>query len=207
MGGGGKGGSKGSDAMRAEEAARQARIRQGTAQIDSTFGQFDDNFYNQRRDAALSYFNPQFDQQYEDAKKALAFSLDSSGLTNSSVRAAKEGELQRAYDINRRDVADKALSYSNQARTNVEQARGDLVRTLNASGDADAAANSAINRAQMLSAPDTYSPLGQLFSTFVAGLGQQAQLERAGALSNGEYGGRYNTGLFGPSKKSVEVAK
>lgn len=203
MGGGGKGGSKGVDPMRAEEQARQARIREGTAKIDDTFGQFNDGFYNQRRDAALSYFNPQFDQQYEDAKKALAFSLDSSGLTNSSVRAQKESELQRAYDVNRREVADKALTYSTQARNNVEQARGELVRTLNSSGDAESAANGAVNRAQMLSAPDTYSPLGQLFSTFVSGLGQQAQLERAGAASGGAYGGRYNTGLFAPGKVQV----
>jgi hypothetical protein len=199
MGGGGKGGSRGADAQRAEEAARQARIRQGTEAIDKTFGQFGDSFYDQRRDAALNYFNPQFDQQYGDAKKALAYSLDSKGTTNSSIRAEKEAELQRAYDQNRRDVADKALSYSSQAR-------GDLVRTLNASGDADAAANNAVSRAQMLSQPDSYNPLGQLFSTFVAGLGQQAQLERASALSNGAYGSRYNTGLFGPSK-AVEVNK
>jgi len=206
MGGGGKGGSRGADAQRAEEAARQARIRQGTEAIDKTFGQFGDSFYDQRRDAALNYFNPQFDQQYGDAKKALAYSLDSKGTTNSSIRAEKEAELQRAYDQNRRDVADKALSYSSQARGKVEEARGDLVRTLNASGDADAAANNAVSRAQMLSQPDSYSPLGQLFSTFVAGLGPQAQLERAGALSNNAYGGRYNTGLFGPSK-AVKVSE
>lgn len=204
MGGGGKGGSSGADAMRAEEAARQARIRQGTAEIDKTFGQFDDGFYDQRRNAALAFYNPQFDEQYEDAKKALAFSLDSSGLTNSSVRASKEADLQKAYDQNRREVADKALTFSNQARSNVESARGDLVRTLNASGDADAAARGAVSRAQSLSQPDAYSPLGQLFGTFISGLGQQAQLERAGALSGGAYGGRYNTGLFGPGKVQVK---
>jgi hypothetical protein len=205
MGGGGKGGSSGADAQRAEEAARQARIREGTAEIDKTFGQFGDSFYNQRRDAALGYFNPQFDQQYTDARKALTFSLDNAGLANSSVRAEKEAELQRAYDQNRRDVADKALTYSTNARNNVEQARADLVRTLNASGDADAAANSAMARAQTLSQPDSYNPLGQIFSTFINGLGQQAQFERAGAASGGAYGGRYNTGLFG-SSKSVKVS-
>lgn len=208
MGGGGKGGGGGAaDAARAEEAARQARIREGTAKINETFGQFDDNFYNKRKDDALSFYNPQFDQQYEDAKKALVFALDSAGTTNSSIRADKEAELQRLYDTNRRQVADTALSYSTTARNNVEGARADLVSMLNSSGDASQAANSSISRAAALSQADNYSPLGQLFSTFTAGLGQQAGLERASALSNGQFGGRYNMGLFGPKANSVAVQK
>ena len=206
MGGGGTGGGGGAAAAaRADEQARQERIRQGTESINQTFAQFDDNFYNKRREDALSYFNPQFDQQYQDARNALAFSLDSSGLTNSSVRAQREEELQRLYDTNRRAVADQALGHANTARTNVERARGDLISMLNASGDAGGAANSAMSRASALAAPDTYSPLGQLFSTFTSALGQQAGLERASSLSGGQFGGRYNTGLFGVPKTSVTV--
>lgn len=206
MGGGGKGGGGGAaDAARAEEQARQARVREGTAKINETFGQFDDNFYNKRREDAASFYNPQFDQQYKDAKDKLTYWLDGSGTTNSSIRAQKEAELQREYDTNRRQVADNSMSYANNARNNVEGARSDLISMLNSSGDAQAAANSSLSRAAALTQADTYSPLGQLFSTFLSGIGQQAQNERASALSNGQYGGRYNTGLFGPSKSAVSV--
>lgn len=204
MGGGGKGGSGAADAARAEEAARQARIREGTAGINSTFdSQFNDDFYGKRRQAYLDYANPQLSQQYDDARKALTYALDRSGTSDSSIRAAREAELQRTYDNNVRSLSDTALNYENDARNNVESARASLIQQLNASADQSAAVQGATNRAAALSAPVGYSPLGQMFSSFTNALGQQAQNEQtAGLTGTSSY---YNTGLFGPSKKSVSV--
>ena len=205
MGGGGKGGDGGAGQARADEQARQERIRAGTESINSTFGQFDDSFYAKRRNDALNYFNPQLEDQYAKAKRDLTFSLDSAGTTNSSIRAQKESELAQLYDTNRRQVADQAMTMANNARSNVESARGELVSSLNASGDSEQASRSAIARAGALSAADGYSPIGQLFSTFTGALGQQAAVERAYALSNGQTGRRYNTGLFAPNINAVAV--
>lgn len=191
---------------RADEEARQARIRQGTESINGTFdSQFNDDYFNARRDAFLNYANPQLNDQYTKAQKELTYALDRSGTLDSSVRADKQSELQKLYETNRRSVADQALGYSSQARNNIEDARAGLISTLNATGDASNAANQALSRAQALSQPDTYSPLAQLFTTFTNTLGTQAANERAGALSGGAYGGAYNTGLFGTNKKSVQV--
>lgn len=205
MSGGGKGGDGGASQARADEQARQQRVREGTESINKTFEQFNDGFYEKRRTDALNYYNPQVDEQFADARKKLAFSLDSAGTANSSIRAQKEAELSQLYDTGRRQVADQALSYGKQARNSVEGARGELVSSLNASGDASQAANSAIARAQALSQPDSYSPIGQLFSTFTGALAQQAQLERAGAVTDGAMGGRYQTGLFAPRRDAVTV--
>lgn len=202
---GGKGGDGGASQARADEQRRQENIRKGTASINSTFdSQFTDDYFGQRQQAYMDYATPQLNDQYEKAKKDLAFSLDRSGMMNSSVRAQKEAELQQLYDTNRRSVADQALSYKTQAQTGVEDARANLISTLNATGDAQGAASSAISRASALSAPDTYSPLSDMFVKFTSGLGQQYAAEQARALqSSGYTSGGVN--LFNPSKKSVTV--
>lgn len=191
---------------RSDEQARQSKIREGTTNINNTFdSQFNDGYFDSRKSSFLDYATPQLNDQYEKAQKDLTFSLDRSGMLDSSVRASKEGELQKLYDTNRRSVADQALGYSTQARNSVEDARSGLIQTLNATGDAQGAATSAISRASALSQPEQYSPLAQLFTTFTSGLGQQAALEKSAALSGGAYGGAYNTGLFGTPKKSVQT--
>ena len=199
-----KGGSnKQANQARAEELQRQNTIRDGTARIDNTFNsQFNDGFFDKRKTAFLDYATPQLEDQYADANKQLTYALSRSGLLDSSVRAQKEGELQKQYDLNKQQIGDQALSYSTEARTNVEKARSDLVTMLNATGDAEGAANSALSRATALSQPQAFSPLTQLFADFTSGLGTQAQLERSYAAGGPEP--RYNTGIFA-TQKSVKV--
>lgn len=182
---------------RAEEEARQQRIRQGTADINNTFSQFNDDFYRGIRDNYTNYAIPQLTEQRDRAAKDLTFSLARSGQLDGSVRAQKTGELQKLFDLNEQQIRDQALAQENQARNNVENARADLVGTLNATGDNQQAVNSALSRATVLTQPQAYSPLGQLFTDFTAELGNQAARERAAAASGGRYQPAFNTGLFG----------
>ncbi|MDK4729336.1 hypothetical protein [Rhizobium phaseoli] len=191
---------------RKDEQERQARIRDGTSKVNSIFdGQFNDNYFNKQRDSYINYANPQLEDQYGNAQKELTFALARAGQLDSSARADKEGELQKLYDLNKQKVADDALAYSTKAKTSVEDARSNLISTLNATGDAEGAANSAIARASALSEPAAYSPLTQLFSDFTSALGTQAALEKANYYSGGQTGSRYSTGLFTPSNKAVKV--
>ena len=188
---------------RQQEDARQAEIRQGRAAIDSTFGQFDDNFFGRNRQAFKDFAMPQLDSQFRDASRDLTFDLARSGLLNSSVRGEQSGRLQRLYDSNRQQITNEALSREQQQRNAVEGARSDLVSMLQTTGDAQGAASQALSRANMLSQPQPFSPLGQLFTDFTAGLGTQAAMERAGAMSGGRFQPRYNTGLFGAPSSAV----
>ncbi len=163
----------------------------------STSTGFDDNFFKSRRDAYTNYAMPQLDQQNNDASKQLTFALDRGGLLDSSVRGQKLSDLQRLYDTNKQAVADKALSYETGARNSVEDARSNLIATLNATGDAEGAASSALARSKALSAPAAYDPLGQVFTDFTNGLGIQAAQERSYAAGGPKP--LYNTGLFGTS--------
>lgn len=156
---------------------------------------FNDDFFKGRREAYSGYATPQLEDQYGDANKELTFALARAGQLNSSARGQKAGELQQLYDLNKQEIGDKALSYETQARTAVEDARGNLISTLNATGDAEGAASSALARSAALTQPAAYSPLGQLFADFTNGLGVQAAQERSYAA--GGPAPRYDTGLFG----------
>lgn len=200
-----KGGSqKASNTARYDEIQRQERIREGTGRIDGLFGdQFNDTYFDGRKQAYLDYATPQLDDQFADASKALTYQLARQGLLDSSVRADKSAELQKKYDLTKQQIGDQALSYSTEARNNVEKARSELITMLNATGDAEGAVNSATSRASALSEPQAFSPLSSLFADFTSALGQQAEWERISGAT-GQKMGAYNTGLFGNSK-SVKV--
>lgn len=152
-------------------------------------GGFDDAFYQNRRNAYMDYANPQLERQYKDAVQQLTFALGRNGLLDSTVRADRTGKLQTDYDTQRQGIADKAIDYENQARNSVEQARQNLISTLNVTGDASGAANSAVTQAKNLQAAPAFDPLASLFEDATAGLATQAQLEARNTS-------QYNTGLF-----------
>ncbi|MFY9292828.1 MAG: hypothetical protein WAP03_19355 [Methylorubrum rhodinum] len=197
--------SKAADQAAADEQARQARIRQGTADVNKTFGQFDDPYFAQQRDNYLGFALPQLDDQYGEAQKQLTFALARDGNTYSSAAAEQRAKLQKQYDQNKITIADQGQNYANQSRSSVEEARANVIASLNASGDATQAANSAVARSAALAQPQGYSPIGDLFGSAMSAFAQQAALERSQSL--GGAGGRYNTGLFGTSagRGSVKV--
>lgn len=207
MGGSNKGGKSEADRARDEEQKRQARIRKGTKDIGSLFNkEFNKGFFRDRRNAYLNYANPQLEDQYGNAQKELTFALTRGGLLDSSVRGQKAGELQQQYDTHRQQIADQAVAGEAQARNQVEGARADLIATLNATGDAKGAVNSAMSRAAALSKPEAFSPLAQLFEDFTAGLGAYAARDRANAYAGGntnQAGGR-SASLFAPNRNAVK---
>jgi len=160
---------------RADEEARQARIKQGMASIDNTFKQFNSDFYDRRKQAVLDSTMPQLNDQMTKTKEQLQYNLARSGLTDSSVRSANEAEVNRQMDVNKAAVAGQAQDYANQARTQVEQNRSDLIGQLNATGDAQAAAQGALSRASIASAQPSISPLGLMFQNTTGLLGQASQ--------------------------------
>lgn len=192
------GGDNGADAARVAEDQRQGTIRWGTSRVNDAFNnQFTPEFYGDRRKSYLDYANPQLEDQYADARKQLTYFLDRNGTLDSTARTEKEAELQKLYDTNKRAVNDRAVDYENKMKSSVEDARGNLINMLTATGDVEGATSSALSRASALSAPEAYDPLGQMFTSFTGALGTQAGLEKNAALSGGAYKPRYNTGLFG----------
>lgn len=193
------------DRARAEEEARQAEIGKGMSSISDTFSQFDPTFFGGLSDSFVDYARPQLDEQFGDAGEQLTFSLARAGALDSSSRVDRESDLRRTYDTQLQSIADQGMGYATEAERSVEDARSSLVSSLNATGDSAAASQGALSQAQILSAPPTYSPLGQMFTDFSATLEQQAALERANAATGGAISPRFNTGLFSPSSSAVRV--
>lgn len=184
------------------EAFRNA-AKEGLFTGFETKSGFDDNFFKGQSDRYMDYAMPQVDEQRGKANKELTFALSRAGQLEGSARADLSGELQKRYELQSQKVKDDALAFGTQSRNNVEGARSDLIGMLNATGDAEGAAKSAISRAAALSQPAAYSPLTNMFADFTGALGTQAAAERAFA-----YGGprpTYNTGLFAPRSGAVSV--
>ena len=155
--GGKSGGGNEAALARQEEQERQARIREGTTRVNTIFdGQFNDGYFDQQRQRYVDYAMPQLDDQRNKASKELLFAMDRSGQLEGSTRADLSGELQKRYELQNQKVRDDGLAYSTQARTQVEGARGDLIGMLNATGDAEGAANSAVSRASVSPNPKKF---------------------------------------------------
>jgi hypothetical protein len=153
------------EAIRAqqEEAARQARIKQGTAAIDSTFGSFGDSFFNNfARDVERAQL-PQVNQDYARTQSDLSFNLAGRGLLNSSVRDQREASLAEELTKTKRNIADAGLSQANKLRMDVEDARGRSYNQLLQSADPGQATATATREASSLSKPSPIGPVGSFF--------------------------------------------
>lgn len=155
---------------RADEDARQARIRAGMGDIDTAFSGFDDDYYSGRAKAYNDFALPQIDRQHDDAKRQLIFALSRTGNLDSSAANFENANLERDTNEARVGAANTGLDYANRARADVEGARSNLVAQLNATGDSSASSSAALREAQRIATPAGYSPLGQLFSTFMTNL-------------------------------------
>jgi hypothetical protein len=143
-------------------------------EISNAFSGFDDNFYNQRAKAYTDYANPQLEDQYAEAKKALVYALSRSGNLGSSVAADRNADLLKSYNANKQAIEQKGLSYANQLKSDVNSNRSNLVNELNNTANPSAAAQSAASQASLLSASPAFDALGQLFTNATAGLANSA---------------------------------
>ncbi len=159
------------DRLRQAEERRQQNITQGQQEISSAFGQFDDNFFNQRAQSFKDFAMPQLDRQYQDQMRQLTAALARSGNLNSSVRGDLMGQLQREYDTGKLSLAEQARGFADQARTGVSAAQARLMESNAQLADPGMIRNSAMAEAQGLMANPQFAQLGQLLSNLSANVG------------------------------------
>lgn len=157
--------------LRQAEERRQANIAQGQQEIASAFGQFDDNFFNQRAQSYLDFATPQLDRQFQDQVRQLTASLARTGNLNSSLRGDLMGQLQREYDTSRLSLAEQARGFADQARSGVTTAKSRLMESNAQLADPGTIRNSAMAEAQGLRANPQFAQLGQLLSDLSANVG------------------------------------
>ena len=180
--------------IRQAELSRQQNITTGASEISSLFGQFDDNFYNNRSQSYIDYAMPQLQQQYEDQQRELMAQLARSGNTQSSVRGDLMGKLQEQFDRQRLAIADRARSYANEARSNVNSAKSRLMESNANLADPGTIRTMAQAEAGGLLNNPQYASLGQLITDLTSGVtgsaakaapGQGVELYGAGLDGSG----------------------
>lgn len=170
--GGGKAQKRIAEASRADEVARQQRIRQGMASIAQAFGGFNDDFYAKRAKDYEAYALPDLERQAKKQRENLIFALSRTGNLDSSAAIDRSAELTEEENAARLMVANTGLDQANQLRSQVENTRSGVVAELNATGDSAAASNAAMRNVQNLNQPVGFSPLGNVFASFAQGVGQ-----------------------------------
>jgi hypothetical protein len=186
--------------VRAAEASRQQNITLGQGEISSAFGQFNDDFYNNRMNSYTAYATPQLEKQYEDQMRSLTASLARSGNLNSSVRGELMSRLQEEYDKGKLTIADQARGFVDQARSSTEAARARLMESNAMLADPGIVRTSAAAEAARLSINPQYSNLGSMLSSLSADVGSGGA-KTASQTAGGVY--QFNTGLSGSAGRLV----
>lgn len=193
----GGGHSNGAGDARTREERRQADLEAQRARVNDAFTQFDDKFYKDRAKSFLDYEQPQFDDQFANARKNIVFALSRSGNLNSSVAADQFANLGREYAANSTKLQAGAADYANQTRQQVEQNRADAQQQLSSAEGADAEATNAQVRARLATLPTSPPPLSQLFTNLSGVFANRAIANSQGYAPSA--GGGFGARLFSGS--------
>lgn len=157
--------------QRIAEETRQANIRAGQAGIDTAFGQFNPEYYDKFKEAYTGNYLPQIADQYAIAKDKLTATLAGRGTLESTVGANKFGELDKTRGNAQADIGNQATDASNSLKAKVEDAKSNLYTLNQSAADPQGVSAQAIGRATTLVAPQSLSPLGQVFASTLNSFG------------------------------------
>lgn len=188
--------------IKADEAARQGRVVQGRGAIDSTFdSKFNDDYYKKYANDYTGYYNPQLDDKFARTKQDLIYALARQGILGSQAGIDKLAEADKDLATKKLTVASEGTDAANSLRGNVEKQRSALYALNEGSADPAATTNRATAEATTLAAPQSFSPLGDVFSGLLSGFANFA-----GGMANNPnspmYSNKWNIGSIGkPSQK------
>lgn len=146
--------------------ARHLALTGGLYNSAATAPGFNNDFYNQKQQAYIGYALPQVASQYNQMNQNTAFNLANRGLSQSSAGNMLRGSLEKERQLQTQGVGDAAIQQTNQLRQDVENQRSLLVSQLYASGDPNTSMQGALNTAANFQTPNTYQPLGNMFSNW-----------------------------------------
>lgn len=162
----GGGGSDSGAAARQAEIERQNRIATGQQQINETFGQFNDAFYNQRQQDYTKFAMPQLYRQLGQTNTQGMYGLANRGLANSGAADRFGSQLTQEANTQKQGIVDAGIAQAQQLRKDVEGQRSALFAQLQSSADPTNAAQQALATAGAYSLPSSFAPIGNLFANF-----------------------------------------
>lgn len=169
--------------LRASEAERAARVRQGSAQVNQIFDEkFGPGYYQGIGDAFREYYKPQVAEQYGDAERKTT--LRYANNAGSSAANRTFANLYRDKLRADSDVESGAYDATNKAKQDVEGKRQNLIGLVEAGSSLEN--TGALARAQASSdiGRPTFSPVGDLFGKYTNALATAARASDSGAGVN-----------------------
>jgi hypothetical protein len=181
--------------MRAEEAQRRERITMGQGRIDEAFGKYNDDYFKGFQNSYTGFYEPEIGRQENEARDALTARLAGQGLLESSVSASKLADLARKANEARTRIGGEAVDQANALRGRVEQSKTNLYSVNNSSADPNAISARATGEATSLAAPQSFQPLGNLFTDLISSIGTAASANANSPASffSGNKGGGFAT--------------
>lgn len=167
----------------ATAASQQAAINQGEQNIQSVFSGYTPSYYDNLSNDYTDYYEPQVQQQQQQAAQKLLYSQANQGITNSSG-AQYENQLlnqENAQDL--QNVQSNAQGYANSAKQQVGNLENNLTQQLNTSYDPSQITPSALNQLNIQSV-SSMTPLTGLFSDLTNTYGNLAASNAANSQQN-----------------------
>jgi hypothetical protein len=109
-------------------------------------------------------------RQFRDAQEALLYGLADANLLNSSAAVSDFGTLDRELADARADVSRRATNKADQAREAVAGQRANLTNLIQSTADPTAIRSQLGGVADVLTAADSFSPLGNFFEGTTRGV-------------------------------------
>lgn len=148
-------------------AQRESQVRAGQQNIDSAFGKFDDNFFNDFTKAYENNYNPQVDTQFDRAKTNLRYDNARKGMLDSTPAIFSNDLLNEKYGQQRQQVASDAIGATSNLRNNVSNQKTQLYQLNSSAADPTLASTNAAAAAGTIPNQPQYSALGDLFGGLV----------------------------------------
>ncbi len=165
---------------RARSQARAGQIESNVGLVQQAFDPLAGSLGGQTEEAALSFLQPQLQQQFETAQRGLTTGLARQGLLDSSVGARSAGRLQETLESGRQDVIERSRAAGEQARGRVEQARGIAIQQARAGTGLENIQSVIQPQIAPLSVQSDFSPLGDIFGGLASQFGTSQLAQQAG---------------------------
>jgi hypothetical protein len=176
--------------LKKQEKKRQQQVLKGQGNIDAAFAEYDDDYYNGFKEDYLDYYTPQIQREFSNTRAKLFSGLFERGIGESTVSAAKTADLQRRRDEELTNAANQGTDAANALRAKVEGEKTNLYALNQASADPKGINARALGSATALAAPQSYSPIGQVFASALQPLtyGVNAYNNRSAPAYSSPYG-------------------
>ena len=161
---------------RALEAQKQAAVAAEVANINNTFGNYNDDYFKGVSGAYMTHYQPELAKQYQDARSNLMSAQPGGGQGSAYNQALAKLDEENANHLT--DLQNNANSYASDYRRNVEGERSSLMNMASINSGSGAAAQQAVNTAKSLATPPAYSALGDLFSKITSNLAMATQAQQ-----------------------------